>query len=108
MVFELRTRHILAVDSHHNRIILLGKCRQRQERKEKGEKIIISSHHMHSFCIQCSMFQISSLLRTAVVGSLAGNRDIVGMTLEHTGIRNANELSMMQCLDGAGTTITHS
>ena len=49
-----------------------------------------------------------SLFRTAIIRSLAGNRDIMRMAFQHTGISNASEFGIMQLFDIGGAAISHT
>lgn len=57
----------------------------------------------------CAMTKaLAGLLRTAVVGSLAGDGHIVRVAFHHTGIGDAGKLGLMQGFDVGGTTVSHA
>ena len=47
-------------------------------------------------------------MRSAVIGSLAGDSNIMRMALGNTGISDAGKFSRMKFVDINGTTITHT
>ena len=48
------------------------------------------------------------LLTARVVGSFAGDGDIVRVTFLHTGVRDAGEFGVVQSLNGGSTTVAHA
>ena len=45
---------------------------------------------------------------TTVVGGFAGDGNVVWMTLQHTGIGDADELCIVQSFDGGCATVSHT
>ena len=48
------------------------------------------------------------LLTARVVGSFAGDGDVVWVTLLHTGVRDAREFGVVQRLNGGSTAVAHA
>ena len=48
------------------------------------------------------------LLTARVVGSFAGDGDVVRVTFLHTGVRNAGEFGVVQRLNGGSTAVAHA
>ena len=48
------------------------------------------------------------LFTARIVGSFAGDGNVVGVTFEHTGVGDARELRVMQPFDGGSTAVAHT
>ena len=114
-------KYIRCSHSHHQlifddfiieRLFVISKYQQltltkpNKKTSTKPKKVSYSIHL--SFLSQQPFHIIQKLLGAAIVGSLAGDGDIVGMTLEHTRIGDAHELGVVQSPDVGGSAITHT